>query len=71
MKTNKIYNYLLIKEFIFSNNLTEKEFCEKCKIDICDLNKIKEDNLDLDLEVVFKIAFYIKVQVHKMFVDKK
>ncbi len=63
---NQINKSLIVK-FLKSNNLTQKEFCEQCKISLSTLYKVLKGK-NVNLSTIFKVAKTIKIDAFKLFV---
>jgi len=60
LNTQPIFNY------IKNNNLTIKDFCEKCKINVSTFYRIINGK-NCELVSLFKITKKIKVSIHMLF----
>ena len=63
---NKI-NIELIETYIKENSLSKTRFCQKCKIDLRTYEKIMNNDLKIDLKVLFKVAKVMNIKVYEMF----
>ena len=61
----------LIKQYLKDNNLSKTAFCKKCKISPATFKKIIEQDMDVNIVSIFKIAFAMEIRVHEIFCDKK
>ena len=61
----------LIEQYMIDNNLSKTAFCKKCKIAPATFKKIMEQNMDVNVVSIFKIAFAINIRAHEIFCDKK
>lgn len=57
----------LFKNFMKENNLSVTKFCKLCKIDVSVYYKIMNDKTNFRINVLFKIAKVLKIQVYQMF----
>ena len=65
---NNLINNKLIKDFIKKNKLTKKAFSNLAGIRLKDLNKIFKYNYNVDINVLFKIAKVMKIEVYQIFI---
>ena len=57
----------LIQKYIKENNLTKQQFCKKCNISTSVLNKILNEQYNIHISALFKIAKVINIQVFEFF----
>ena len=62
------FNTKIIYEYIRNNNLTNEEFCEVCHISYNDLQFVIENNYDVSIIVVARIAKQLNVKLYEMFI---
>ncbi len=63
---NKI-NKELIQDYIKNKKLTNSKFCELCHISISTLKKVYNNNFNLNVIVLFKIARTLNVPISSLF----
>ena len=63
----KVYNVDLINNFLWENKLTKKEFCKMCKISSSSLSKILNNELNIGIIVLFKIARVMNLEIKDFF----
>ena len=56
-------NFYPIDKYIKENNLTEKEFCNKCKIPEIELIKIKSQDFNFSYNSLVKISIFTKISL--------
>ena len=61
----------LIKQYIKDNNLSKTAFCKKFKISPATFKKIIEQDMNVNIVSIFKIAFAMEIRAHEIFCDKK
>ena len=57
----------IIRDYLFFNKMTKKEFCNKCGIGISVLNKILARKCNFRVSAVFKIARFLNMQIYQLF----
>lgn len=50
------FNTYIIEQFRIKNKLSTEEFCSSCNISQEDYDKFLHNDLDINIEVIFKIA---------------
>lgn len=60
-------NTKIIKDYMEQNNLTKKAFCKKAGISGYSLNKVFKGDLNIDIVILFKIAFAMDIHIKDMF----
>ena len=63
----KIFNTEIIERYLKENDISKKEFCLACKIPLSTLNKIFKHNTDFDIVHLFRLAFYLNIEVKDLF----
>ena len=62
------FNVKLIEDFMKENNLSKTKFCKLCKVSPSVLNKILKNKDNFYPIALCRIAKFINVPLHKMFV---
>lgn len=57
-----------IKNYIKEHNLSKASFCKKCGISPQSLNKVIRGSVNVDIKLLFKIAWAMDLHVKDMFV---
>lgn len=57
----------LIEDYIAKNNLTLDEFCQLSNISKQDIQKIFDQNFDFAIDVLYKLAKTLHVQIYLLF----
>ncbi len=70
-KSNMKLNLQLIKDYINNHNLTEKEFCKKCRITEYIFGRIMNGKVDLNLFTFVKIVDVLKCRWAEIVIDGK
>ena len=60
---NKIFRIERVREFIKVNKLNVKGFCKQCGISMGSYYKFANDNTDIDIRVLYRIARFMKVEM--------
>lgn len=60
---NKPINIELIENYIKLNKLSKYQFCKNCKISISVLNKILNNQINIRIKALFKIAETLNINV--------
>lgn len=60
----------LIEEYRKNNNLSKKEFCDKCGIAYQSLQKINYKNYKYRIEAITKIAKTLNIEISDLFVNE-
>ena len=63
----KYFKTELIEEFIKKQGINDAGFCVLYRIEEKELNMFMKSSLDVDIEVVFKIARALKIKVYELF----
>ena len=61
VNTNTIYLY------IHEHGITKTKFCEMCKISLSTLNKVLNGEVNVRVDILFKIAKVLQIEIHEMF----
>lgn len=61
-------NKKLILDFMKENNLSKKQFCERCGIGVAVLNKYLNNNSRFRISALSKIAKLIGVEIKDLFI---
>lgn len=61
----------LIEQYLKDNKLSKTAFCKKCKIAPSTFKKIIEQNTNVGIVAIFRIAFAMNLKVHEIFCDEK
>ena len=64
----KIFKTDLIKNYLEQNLLTEKDFCNLCKISVKDLSFFMSHNFEIELLSLFRIAKKLGLTIQDLFV---
>ena len=63
----KIFNTLIVKDYIKSNKLSIKEFCKRCKISNYAYYQFMNNDLKISVPKVFRIAYTLNIEVKDLF----
>ena len=63
---NKI-NIEIIENYIKENKLSKTRFCQKCKIGLRTYAKMMNNNLEIDLKALVKVAKVMNIRLYEMF----
>lgn len=61
----------LIEKYLQDNKLSKTGFCKKCKISPSTLKKVMEQNANVGIVGIFKIAFAMNLRTCDIFCDEK
>ncbi len=64
----KYFRTDLIDNYLLDNNLTKKQFCEKCKISYQTLQKIYNQDASVSLISSLKVSNAMKIECYKLWV---
>ncbi|MGN1222269.1 MAG: helix-turn-helix domain-containing protein [Christensenellales bacterium] len=62
------YNTLIIYDHLFINKMTKATFCKECGISLYALNKVLKNEKLVDINIIKKIASYLKIPASQMLV---
>lgn len=62
-----LVNTEIIKNYLKENKLSKENFCKQCKICLETLNRILDNESEISLVSLFKIAVQMNVNFHELF----
>jgi len=64
----KYFRTDLIDNYLLDNNLTKKQFCEKCKISYATLHKMYNQDASVSIISSFKVLRVMRIECYKLWV---
>ena len=64
---NKNINVEIISSYLKEQNLSKQAFCKKAKISKLSFDRVMNNDLNISLLVMFRIARTIGVSIHELF----
>lgn len=64
---NKNINIKIISSYLKEQNLSKQTFCKKAKISKLSFDRVMNNDLNISLLVMFRVARTIGVSIHELF----